>query len=90
MTSSLHYHTIRDCIHGYEMSAFIGLSEHYERVSADRLAQASFAALAVLIVSNWLIMPLFSSSPRTRRKERFNPRGKVSRTWLSCDRGEPS
>lgn len=58
------------------MSAFIGLSEHYERVSANRLAQASFAALAVLIVSSWLIMPLFSSSPRTRRKERFTPRGK--------------
>lgn len=63
------------------MSAFIGLSEHYERVSANRLAQASFAALAVLIVSSWLIMPLFaSSSPRTRRKERFSPREKVSRT----------
>ena len=90
MTSSLHYHTIRDCIHGYEMSAFIGLSEHYERVSANRLAQASFAALAVLIVSNWLIMPLFSSSPRTRRKEHFNPRGKVSITWLPHVRSERS
>ncbi|GAA5977712.1 hypothetical protein JCM10908_005067 [Rhodotorula pacifica] len=51
------------------MSAFIGLSEHYERVSASRIAQASFVALAVLILSN-VVMPLFS------RKERFKPAGK--------------
>lgn len=56
------------------MSAFIGLSEHYERFSANRVAQASFAALAVLVVSSWVAMPLWAS---LRRKHSFNPAGKV-------------
>ncbi|BGP56917.1 hypothetical protein JCM8202_000872 [Rhodotorula sphaerocarpa] len=51
------------------MSAFLGLSEHYDHWTSSRIAQGSFAALAVLACSNWLL-PLLSSKPR------FDPKDK--------------